>query len=213
MGLKGWSPKGGGGGGGGGGGAAVDFPTRILEFTAVSDDLSSLLSTTNTTTSPATHNLTIPPGPARSLNITLTSHAGYVGPWTLTGAGPDGVERIVPLAIPSNGGTTIATAETFNPGTVVLSRPAQGGTSGQYTVGLGSRVGLAEKAFEVDDTTHLGLIVDAYPQDQFAGFAGSYRLVGPSSEGVNGAFEADSATVLAFLDGQKLAIAYVGDAR
>lgn len=189
-----------------------DYPVRVLACAAVEEDQTSLLASTPTTTGTASHVLTMPAGPARSISITLSPHAVFVGPWTATGPGPDGVERTVNIAIPSGGSTTVYTDATFGPGTITLSRPAQGGTSGSYSGGVGPRIGLPHKALETNRAGYPVHVVAMHPAATFAAIddGETFAAVGPSDEGVNGALVFAPGT-LALFNGEQIAVSYVGD--
>lgn len=184
----------------------------MMEFSVVEDTSDSLLGTTATSTSPRSHTLTIPPGPARSISVTLSAHAVFVGPWPVDGTGADGEPLTLSLTIPSTGSTTIYTDETFAGGsTVTLSRPGQTSAAGSYYVGLGPRIGLSHKALELTYSGGPGVVMlDKQPAAAWAAAEGLYSVVGPSDEGRHGAIAFEPAT-MSILGVSEVAVVFAGD--
>lgn len=131
----------------GGGGAYYPASLYLADYVASGTEV---LAATATTTSTASHSITLTGTHSRTLILTFTSSANsYVGPYTVTGT-IGGAAQTETVQVPSGGGVTRETVKTYDPGTdaITLSRPAQGNTSGSYTVTVGDGFGLAVEAFE-----------------------------------------------------------------
>lgn len=74
--------------------------------------------------------------PAQLITVTLNSHANWTtGPIVVTGEDANGNRVEEHLEVPSGGNATLTTKQPFAR-VISLNIPAQGGTSGTYTVGL-----------------------------------------------------------------------------
>ena len=137
----------------GGGGPYYPASLYLADYVASG---ASLLGATATTTSIASHTLTLTGTHSRTIILTLSSSANsYVGPYTVTGT-IGGAAQTEDITVVSGGGAAYQTVKTYDPGTITLSRPAQGNTSGSYTVTVGDGFGLAVEAFEGPEALYYG---------------------------------------------------------
>jgi hypothetical protein len=132
------------------GAAAHPSPRPSGEFASYLAVGSSLLGSTATTTSTASHSLTLTGSDPRTIQVNLTLSAGsYTGTWTVSGHDSLGaVQTEVLTPTTADGDETLETKKTFAPGAITLSRTAMGNTSGHYTATVGNGFGLPFKAYE-----------------------------------------------------------------
>lgn len=133
-------------------GAAAHPTPRVTQEFASYLDGTSLLGATGTTTSPATHNLTLGGSYARSIQVRLASSSNaYTGSWTVTGQDINGSAQseVLSTADPTGDATPILeTRKTYKPGSVTVTRTAMANTSGSYTINVGTAFGFSLKAYE-----------------------------------------------------------------
>lgn len=174
-----------------------------------------VLAATATTTSIASHNITLTGTHSRTLIVTFSSSVGsYVGPYTVTGT-IGGAAQTETISVPANGGVARQTVKTYDPGVdaIVLSRPAQGDTSGSYTVTVGDGFGLAVEAFEgpagLDYGGHLLSITAAGATSAAIATSG---IVGPTLAPPNGKLQLEAGALAGF-GGDPLAVCYMAVVR
>jgi len=129
-------------------GAATEPRPRPNYFESYLPTSTELLGTTSNTTSVRSHTLTLGGDHARTIALVLSDTAGsFAGPWTVTGT-RNGTAQSESVNVSPDGGQTVETVKTYDPGTVTVSRPAQNNTFGSYTINVGSGFGLTLKAYE-----------------------------------------------------------------
>lgn len=129
-------------------GAGAAYPTAfVLEnWEAVSSSV--LLGTTSTSSSPVTHNLTMPGAHSRTVTITLSNNAGkFGGSLTVTGT-IGGAAQSFTVTHSANGNETVETIGCFDPGALTVAWGANV-AGGSYTIGIGTGFGLPAEADEV----------------------------------------------------------------
>lgn len=173
-------------------GAAAGSVVRTEELdTSIAED-TSLLGATATTTSTASHSLTLSGPHPRTVRIVLAGAAAgtYTGTWTVSGQDINGnAQSQVLTASDDSGGITLETTKTFKPGTVTVSRTAMGNTNGSYAVTVGAGIGLSFKSYE--GATHgfgqlLSATVDVGQVNVGASFA---KILGPTLSPPHGAIQ------------------------
>ncbi len=168
-----------------------------------------VLAATATTTSTASHSITLTGTHSRTIILTLSSSANsYVGPYTVTGT-IGGAAQTETVQVPSGGGVTRETVKTYDPGTITLSRPAQGNTSGSYTVTVGDGFGLAVEAFEGPAALGYGghLLSLTAAGGTSAAIATS-GIVGPTAAPPHGKLQLEAGALAGF-GGDPLAVCYM----
>lgn len=198
----------GGGGSGSGGSATPYYPESkyLADYVAAG---TSLLGATATTTAIASHTLTLTGAHKRTIILTLSSSANsFVGPYTVVGTF-GGAAQTEDITVVPGGGAAYETLKTYDPGTITLSRPAQGNTSGSYTVTVGDGFGLAVEAFEGPEALYYGghlLSITAAGATSAA--IGTSGIVGPTLSPPNGKLQLEAGALAGF-GGDPLAVCYM----
>jgi hypothetical protein len=95
--------------------------------------------------------------PARNLTITLNAHADWDATTiVVTGKNASGVEHTEDFLVPNDGGVTLTGTKQFTQVTNVMI-PAQSGTNGTLTMGVGTNFGTDLAITATDGTTHFDL--------------------------------------------------------
>lgn len=182
------------------GGGGPYYPASLYLESYVESGVE-ILAATATTTAIAAHTLTLTGTHSRTLIVTFTSSANsYVGPYTVTGT-IGGAAQTETISVPSGGAVARQTVKTYDPGVdaITLSRPAQGNTSGSYTVTVGDGFGLAVEAFEgpagLDYGGHLLSLTAAGATSAAIATSG---IVGPTLAPPNGKLQLEAGALAGF---------------